>query len=166
MILDTLANAHLYCRLSKRIALALEFLAKPRTTELEPKQSGSKNSLLKPILNDDVYALVQRYRPQLRKDAFWEAHRTYVDVQCMIEGEELMGWAPLQAMGISKAYDAERDYVVLEPLRGGDHHAGQFFLMQSGMFAIFFPGDAHMPGVSPNDAINGEVKKIVVKVRA
>src|SRR5262245_33957688 len=97
MILDTLANAHLYHSLGKRITMALEFLSKPHTAELEPKQSGSKHSLLKPIFHDDVYALVQRYQPQLRKDAFWEAHRLYLDVQCVIEGEEMMGWAPLRA---------------------------------------------------------------------
>jgi biofilm protein TabA len=172
LILDTLANAHRYHALGKGIARALEYLAKPETARLEPKQPGAQNSLVRPIVGDDVYALVQRYRPQLRHKAFWEAHRKYIDVQCVFEGEETMGWAPLETMGVSKPYDAERDYVVLEPLRGtrdGDpHHTHdhqQFFTLRQGMFAIFFPSDAHMPGLAPNDELAGEVKKIVVKVR-
>jgi biofilm protein TabA len=176
VILDTLANAHRYHSLGKGIVRALEYLAKAETARLEPKQTGAQNSLVRPIVGDDVYALVQRSRPQLRHKAFWEAHRKYIDVQCVFEGEEMMGWAPLETMGVSKPYDEERDYVVLESLQGtrdgdngrgavGDPRREQFFTVSKGMFAIFFPSDAHMPGIAPNDNLAHEVKKIVVKVR-
>ncbi len=169
MILDSLANASRYAALGPRIARALEFLAKPETARLEPKQPGSQNSLVKPVVGDDVFALVQRYKPKLRREAFWEAHRNYIDVQCMFEGAEMMGWAPLETMGVKQAYDADRDYAVLEPIQGQNDDrpdaAERFFTVRRGMFAIFFPTDAHMPGVSPDDGLAAEVKKIVVKVR-
>jgi YhcH/YjgK/YiaL family protein len=165
MILDTLDNAHCYRSLGKGISRALEYLGKPSTARLEPNQPGAQNSLVRPIDGEDVYALVQRYRPHLRQNAFWEAHQKYIDVQCVFEGVETMGWAPIEAMGVSKPYDADRDYVVLEPLRSGSGYGEQFFSVGKGMFAIFFPSDAHMPGLAPNDQPGEEVKKIVVKVR-
>jgi YhcH/YjgK/YiaL family protein len=166
MILDTLANAQRYHALGKSIARALDYLCKPSTARLEPNQPGAQNSLVRPIVGEDVYALVQRYRPHMRQNGFWEAHQKYIDVQCVFEGTETMGWAPLESMGVSKPYDADRDYVVLEPLRGGNGHGEQFFTLSKGMFAIFFPTDAHMPGLAPNDELAVDVKKVVVKVRA
>ena len=168
MILDSLVNAPRYAALSPRISRALEFLAKPDTARLEPKQAGSQNSLIKPIVGDEIFALVQRYKPKLRRETFWEAHRNYIDVQCIFEGAEMMGWAPLEMMGVKQPYDAERDYAVLEPIFGGGNGLGgpeQFFTVRRGMFAIFFPTDAHMPGLAPDDTLADEVKKIVVKVR-
>lgn len=168
MILDSLANAHRYDVLGKRIVRALEYLSRPETARLEPKQSGAQNSLMKPIIGDEIFALIQRYKPKLKREAFWEAHRNYIDVQCVFEGAEMMGWAPLEAMGVKQPYDAERDYAVLEPIFGGGNGAGgpeQFFTVRRGMFAIFFPTDAHMPGLAPDDILADEVKKVVVKVR-
>jgi YhcH/YjgK/YiaL family protein len=168
MILDSLANAHRYAALGTRIVRALEYLAKPETARLEPRQSGAQNSLMKPIVGDEIFALIQRYKPKMKREAFWEAHRNYIDVQCVFEGAEMMGWAPLELMGIRQAYDAERDYAVLEPIFGGNESGGaeQFFTVRRGMFAIFFPTDAHMPGLAPDDALADDVKKVVVKVRA
>lgn len=165
MILDSLANASRYAALGPRIARAFEFLARPETARLEPRQPGSQNSLVKPIVGDDIFALVQRYKPKLRREAFWEAHRNYIDVQCMIEGTELMGWAPIELMGVKQPYDAERDFAVFEPQRGGEEHGSQFLTVKPGHFAVFFPHDVHMPGVAVDDAQSGEIKKIVVKVR-
>ncbi len=165
MILDSLHNTHRYSALGKRIACALEYLARPETARLEPRQQGAQNSLLKPIVGDDVFALVQRYRPKLKRESFWEAHRNYIDVQCVFEGAETMGWAPLETMGIRQPYDAERDYAVLEPIFSAGESKEQFFTVRHGMFAIFYPTDAHMPGLAPDDQLADEVKKIVVKVR-
>ncbi|HVP73365.1 MAG TPA: YhcH/YjgK/YiaL family protein [Phycisphaerales bacterium] len=165
MILDSLANASRYAALGKRIGRALDYLAKPETARLEPKQPGAQNSLMKPIIGDEIFALVQRYKPKMRREAFWEAHRSYIDVQCIFEGAELMGWAPLEMMGVKQPYDAERDYAVLEPIFGGAESPEQFFTVRRGMFAIFFPTDAHMPGIAPDDDLADEVKKIVIKVR-
>lgn len=173
MILDSLANADRYRALGKRIAMAFDFLARPETARLEPKQTGAQNSKMRPILGDEVFALIQRYKPKLKHEAFWEAHRNYIDIQCMFEGAETMGWGPLESMGVRKPYDPERDYIVLEPMRGGavgaaagnEDVAVEYFTLRPDHFAIFFPSDAHMPGLAPSDQAAEEVKKIVVKVR-
>lgn len=40
---------------------------------------------------------------------------------------------------------------------------GDYFMMEEGVFAVFFPEDVHMPGISASD--NTNVKKVVVKVK-
>lgn len=165
MILDSLANASAYAALGTGVARALEFLSRPETARLEPRSPGAQNSLVKPIEGDNVFALVQRYRPRPRRELFWEAHRKYLDVQCLFHGAETMGWAPLQVMGVKQPYDEERDFTVLEPLHGGAERHALFFAVQTGMFTVFFPQDAHMPGIATGDEPNAEIKKIVVKVR-
>lgn len=161
MILDHLDHRASYARLGRRISQAMDFLRDPATLKLEPPALGPENRLRMMIDGDDVFALVQRYRTKPPVDAFWEAHRKYIDVQCVIEGVERMGCVNLDAMRVVKAHDADQDFAVLEPV---NPHAANFIKVQAGSFAIFFPHDVHMPGL-----IAGvqpiEVKKIVVKVR-
>jgi len=35
------------------------------------------------------------YQTKPREQGIWEAHRKYIDVQYMIQGSELMGWASI-----------------------------------------------------------------------
>ena len=158
--MDALGNATMYGGLGPGIARALQFLNDPQTRALEPSGFGAENSLRQAIEGEEIFALIQRYRTRPPRDAFWEAHRKYVDVQCVVEGVECMGHAPIGAMITAKPYDADRDLTVLEP----DAHTPCNFINVKAMhFTVFFPHDAHMPGLMAN-GVAAEVKKIVVKV--
>jgi YhcH/YjgK/YiaL family protein len=162
MVIDTLDNADGYCSLHPGIALALEFLRRPETARLEPLAWGPENSLRHEIDGSRVFALIQRYQTKRVEETFWEAHRKHIDVQCVLEGTETMGWAPLSMMKVTQPYDAEKDYAKLDPQQAG---AANFLTVAAGMFAVFMPNDAHMPGLTA--PLGGEarpVKKIVVKV--
>lgn len=163
MVLDALAHADAYFGLGPRIAAALEFLSRPDTGALEPAAHGAANSLRIDIQGDDVFALVQRYHTKSPAEAFWECHRKYIDVQCVIEGSEMMRYAPLEAMKIIKPYDEAKDFTVVQPCYAS--LAVHEIRVEAGMFAIFMPQDAHMPGLHAN-GVSSLVKKIVVKVRA
>jgi biofilm protein TabA len=161
MIVDALANWERYRALNPRFAAAFEFLSKAGSQALEPAEHGSQNSLRVPIQGDAVFALVQRYRPKAMEDAFWEAHRRFIDVQFVVQGAELMLWAPLASMTTVNAYDEVRDFTKLAP--SGCDETSRSLRVAAGMFAIFMPDDAHAPGIAIDDA-TGDVKKIVVKV--
>lgn len=161
MILDVLSNWERYRCLNPRFAAAFEFLSRPESLKLEPAEHGSQNSLRVPIQGDAVFALVQRYQPKAIKGAFWEAHRKYIDVQYVVEGAELMLWAPLASMTIMNAYDDARDFTRLAPKACDE--TSRSLCVAAGMFTIFLPDDAHAPGLAIDGAA-GEVKKIVVKV--
>jgi YhcH/YjgK/YiaL family protein len=159
MILDSISNAHLYRGQSPGIACALDFLRSTEAQRLEPPAPGTENSLRHELRGDDVFALVQRYRLKHWRDAAWEAHRRYIDVQHVVEGVEAMGFAPLSLMR-EAPYDAAKDLVKLEVRKPGFC----IIAVPAGHFAIFMPHDAHAPGIEYRGSAL-DVKKIVVKVR-
>src|SRR5690606_30197605 len=106
----------------------------------------------------EVFALVQSYSTKPADAAAWEAHRKYIDIQCIVEGVERLGYGPVDAMAVTRPYEEESDYLLL------DGAAGQYARAAAGTFLIFHPHDAHSPGVAIDD-VPATVKKIVVKVR-
>ena len=148
MILDTLEHAELYFKLHPRFEEAFKFLRRPDLAGLD--------AAAHPIDKKEVYALIQKNPGKAKKDARLEAHRAYIDIQFLIAGSEQSGWKPREACGdVAQAYDGERDIEFFSDPPQTDLH------LKPGMFAIFFPGDAHAPMVS-----EGVVHKCVVKVKA
>ena len=147
MIVDKIENASQYYALGEKIAAALKYL---ETQDLSQVESGKY-----PIMGDEVFALVQEYESKPMDQGFWEVHRKYIDVQYIVRGLEQIGYAKLKSSRASEEYDDAKDYQVLE----GD---GDFLRLSSGMFAILWPWDAHMPGMAVYTPLS--VKKVVVKV--
>ena len=48
------------------------------------------------IDGDKLYAMVNEYTTEPKEKRRAEAHRKYVDVQCLVQGEEIIGYAPLR----------------------------------------------------------------------
>ncbi len=146
MVRDTLSNAALYLPLDAGIARALRFLADGGHRALVPDERHD--------LGDGVVATAEAFDTRRREDGTWEAHRKHIDVQCVIEGLELMGHAPIGALR-AQPYDETRDVLFAE----GD---GDFFHLSPGGFAIFWPADAHMPGMATGAP--APLRKVVIKV--
>ncbi len=148
VIYDTLKHAGQYRGLSKNLARALDYLT---GTELETVEAERVE-----IDGERVFALFQRYETKPENDRP-EAHRKYIDIQYLIEGEELIGVAPLAAMEREAEAAPERDIWFYEgetaklPLGGG-------------RFAVFFPQDAHAPCIAAGEC--RPVRKLVLKVAA
>jgi YhcH/YjgK/YiaL family protein len=148
MIIDKLENAHLYKNLGERISKSFEYI---RTTDLKTLPTGKYL-----IDGENIFALVSEYQTKLESEGKLEAHKKYIDVQYVIEGEELIGYVPLGNQQILNPYKEENDIVFFT----GDK---SFTKVTAGMFAIFFPEDVHMPGISSGKS--SSVKKLVIKVR-
>ena len=151
MIVDRLENMDCYKDLGPRIAVALQAL---RSGDFNHRPDGRYE--LPGVAGQDVYALVQSYPTKLHELGKWEAHHTYLDVQYVVEGIEVMGYAPLTNMRETVPYNAEKDVAF---------YAGQGDLVRirAGMVALFYPQDVHMPGLC--DGVPTPVKKIVIKIR-
>lgn len=85
-----------------------------------------------------------------------EAHRQYLDIQYIVKGQEVMGWAPLNTLTLSGEFDEDKDV---------GFYTGTFDLMRigEGYCYVAFPEDGHMPTRyvdAPND-----YTKIVVKLK-
>ena len=148
MIIDKIENAHLYKNISERVNKSFEYI---RITDLKNLPAGRY-----PIDGENIFALVSEYKTKPESEGKLEAHKKYIDVQFVIEGEELMGYSPLGRQQILKPYKEENDIVFYT----GDK---SFTKVSEGMFAIFFPEDVHMPGIASSKS--SSVKKIVIKVR-
>ena len=148
MILDKIENAKLYKGLNDRVDRALEYIGK---TDLINIEEGKYE-----IDGDNIYALVNVYNTKERSECYLEAHRKYIDVQFVVKGSELFGYSPLESQKPHAIYNEEKDFELFneEPV---------FIKFYSGMFAIFYPGDLHMPGIKSESP--AEVKKVVIKVR-
>lgn len=84
-----------------------------------------------------------------------EAHRKYMDIQYIVKGKEVMGWADLAACAPDTPFSEEKDI-------GMYTGPFEFFTINEGICYVAFPEDVHMPGRHldvPNDFV-----KIVVKL--
>lgn len=146
MIIDTVDNGSLYAGLGPRIARALAWV---RETDLAALAPGRHD-----IEADQVYALVSEYTTKLPDQGRWEAHRRYLDLQCLASGAESFGYAPAATLQAGE-YIPEKDITWL----AGE---GRFVRLEPGRFVIVWPADAHMPGMA--EGAPAPVKKVVVKI--
>lgn len=89
-----------------------------------------------------------------REMARLEAHRKYIDIQLVLEGDETMGWKPLvDCVDAVSEHSAEKD------IRFFRDAPASWIAVPPGHFCIFFPEDAHAPLVG-----TGALHKVIFKV--
>jgi YhcH/YjgK/YiaL family protein len=148
MIIDKIENADLYKNLGERIKKSFDYIKKTDLKNLRPGRYD--------IDGDNIFALISEYQTKAELEGKLEAHKKYIDVQYLIEGEELMGYAPLGNQQTLEAYKEENDIIFYKGEK-------VFVKVTKGMFAIFFPEDVHMPGIQVRK--KSLVKKLVIKVK-
>jgi YhcH/YjgK/YiaL family protein len=110
------------------------------------------------IDGNNVYAPVSEYITKNEEEARYEAHIKYIDIQYVIRGKELIGIAPLsEKKEILEPYNETNDIMFLSVNQIKNYKA------TPDRFFIFFPDDAHRPGLK--DGENSPVRKVVVKVK-
>jgi biofilm protein TabA len=149
VILDSLANIRLYETLHPAFPAAFAWLA-----SFDPATPDGRHTL------DDhgTVAIVQRYRTAPASEKKWETHRVHGDIQVLFSGEERIGYQPREGLETKIPYDGAKDAEFYHPPA-----APSSISFPAGMFAVFFPGDAHQPGVMSVTPL--EVLKVVVKFR-
>lgn len=105
-----------------------------------------------------VFAIVQRYETAMTDAPKFECHRTYIDIQFLVSGEEVIAWAPVEQMNISEPYDSDKD-ICFGTLAGSTWTP---VLLRAGQAAVLYPEDAHAPKLAVD--LPSPVMKIVVKV--
>jgi biofilm protein TabA len=108
------------------------------------------------IDGDNVFGLVSEGPTKDYDKTAFESHLNYIDLQFVISGEENMGVAPLADVILDKPYNERNDIMFYT----GE---GKIYTVPQNNFLIFFPSDAHRPGITPGG--NKVVKKIVIKIR-
>ncbi len=111
------------------------------------------------IDGDNVYVMIQSYDTIPASDPQkMEAHEKYIDVQYVVNGEEVIGWALTNRLTETMAFDAAKD-VWLGTVPAADCTPVR---LSKGQAAVLYPTDAHAPRLAAGKP--GFVKKLVVKV--
>jgi len=146
MILDTLNNLEHYAKLHPLFPQVIAFL---RDTDLSALNTG-----IHPIIEKQLFVIVEEAQGRTRAEAKLECHRKYIDIQLVLEGVDEMGWKPLAACQQPVSdYNEERD------IRFFNDAADSWISTPPNNFCIFFPQDAHAPLVS-----TGKIRKLIFKI--
>ncbi|MFL0268636.1 YhcH/YjgK/YiaL family protein [Candidatus Clostridium radicumherbarum] len=148
LIFANIKDVQRYENLNINFIKAFKFLNREGLNELLPGKYE--------IDGDHVYALVQEYETKELDNVKYEAHQKYIDIQYMVYGQEMVGYCNIDNLTTSTPYNRESDYILLD----GD---GEMLLLRSKEFFVFFPEDAHLPGIKAAEKL--KVKKVVIKVR-
>ena len=154
MIFDKLKNASCYAGLSDNFRTAIEFMLSRDFTDAP---AGKYE-----IDGKNVYATISDQPAMPAEKEKYECHRNYADIQLVLTGGERMFYTEMGCCENFTEYNDVKDIVFCTAEKGVD------LQFKSGDFAIFFPQDAHMPGVCHPDLIGKEdviTKKLVIKVK-
>ena len=129
MIMDSISHADLYVSLHKELKSAFDFLK-----SLEMGQIDGKYELD----GERLYVTIATLQPSPLEGRDLEAHRNYIDLHYILEGEELVEYADIQYLERKTNYDKEKDVCFLSG-------AGSILHCRPGDFYIVYPQDAHKP---------------------
>lgn len=129
---------------------AVEFMKRP---DLATMAVGTY-----PIVGKDVFATISEYVPKDLDKSLWEAHRNYADIQAVITGTEKIGLSDPAKLKEVHPYKAANDAANYEG-------PGKYYTAKPGNFFIFFPGQAHRPGLKVHPGDTEHVRKLVIKMR-
>jgi len=146
MILSNCSQSSRYAALHPLFPRVFEFI---RDTDLYALAPGRY-----PIVGEDLFAIVEHVPGRTREMARLEAHRRYIDIQLVLDGDEQMGWKPL-----ADCYNPVSEHSVEKDIRFFHDAPASWIPVPPDHFCIFFPEDAHAPLVA-----NGEVRKVIFKI--
>lgn len=147
MIIDSIQNFKIYSVLNNHFLTAFKCLYENDYSVMPAGRYETDD--------DKVYILVQDYVGKPKEKGCWEAHKRYIDIHYIVEGEEYVGYSHIQNHNIIQYID-EKDKYVTE----GD---GDYIKLKRCNFVIFYPQDAHMTGISTGEP--QQIKKVVIKVQ-
>ncbi len=133
MVIDRLEHAEQYASLGKGIAVALAFFQRYQ-------DDGTDLPALTVLKADEIFVNGVNYQTAANQAPLMEAHRRFVDVMYVLEGEERIYYKPFsEVTNISMPYDAEKECALAR--LDADAATIRF---SAGQFLIFFPQDGHL----------------------
>lgn len=147
MIFDKISNFKRYSSMFPEI---YKYITTVDITNLE---------LGKHVINENLFVLVNEYQSNQPINRIFENHHKYIDIQLVASGIERIEYTNANTLKLSKSYDNENDYELYEV-----NEPVNSINLESNNFCIFFPGEAHQPGLAVEN-VSVFVKKFVFKVK-
>lgn len=136
--------------LTEKIAIALAFL---RDNDLTSFANGSVE-----IVPGVIKANFMSYDTVAPAEVAFETHNRYMDIQCMIEGQEIIGVADRATLSEKTPYNEQKDITFYHD----PDAAYSQVLLAAGTLVTLMPDEAHKPKI----AVSGPetIKKVVIKI--
>ena len=148
MIFDSIENLDKYKGFHSGLDKAFDFMEKNDLASLEQGMHE--------IEGRDIFVISAMATGKAVEDGRLEAHEKYIDIQICLDGVDRIGWRPVsECKEIDSPYDSERDIMFFK------ERPDTLLNVRKGLFAVFFPEDAHAPEVG-----EGTLHKIIFKVKA
>ncbi len=146
MILANLSQAERYTPLDPLFARAFDYIRNNDLNALAPGRYAIEDEML--------FVIIEHAQGKPVEHAKLEAHKKYIDIQLVLDGDERMGWKPLaDCMNPISEHNMEKD------IRFFHDAPASWVSVPPDHFCIFFPEDAHAPLVG-----NGPIRKAIFKV--
>ncbi len=129
MIYAKNADALAYRGIHPNLDLALEHITPEFLAALRDNQRVE-------LKGDLVYCTRFTYETIPQEESFFEAHRRYLDIHIMVEGEERVDMNRPEDLKLTDAQDGNDFYAY----QGESWHST---VLKPGEFLVVFPGDAH-----------------------
>lgn len=145
MFLDRLTQAQHYAAYHPGFRQAFAFLAEEGVCRLAPGRHT--------VEGERLYVVIVQAEGRGKEQARLETHRRYIDIQLTLSGVEEIGWRAAAHLEPLAEYSGEQD------VQFYSDRPEVWLSVPAGVFAVFFPHDAHAPlaGLGP-------VHKAVAKV--
>ena len=148
MILDNLENASAYFECVPQFEQFMKFF--------------NENDLLNMpacklrLAGDELIVNIVDFAGKAEQNCRMEAHNEYIHIQIPMNADETMGWkSAADCREVTTEYNEQKDVEFY-----GDK-ATAMLNVQAGQFAVFFPEDAHQPGIAEGKSY----RKIIVKIK-
>jgi len=150
MIVTTLKALPRYKALGANLAKAIDWLGAGGWDKLPDGKHEIDGST--------VYALVSHYESKSLADARYETHRDYIDIQLLVSGKEIVQARAPDGLAVTEPWKPDIEFYAT-PTPGTDNE----LFLAPGIAMVFFPEDAHRPGIAAG-GISKPIHKVVVKV--
>jgi len=148
MITAALTDLPFYKSLSPNLATAIDYVLHTDFAGMAPGRYE--------VAGEAVFAIINEYATKPAAECEPESHRRYIDIQVMLEGTEIFGYAPLLDHQPSTGFLPDNDVAFYAPARL------DYITLCPGRFIVFFPSDIHQPELFTDRP--RPVKKLVMKV--
>ncbi|MFC2646899.1 MAG: DUF386 domain-containing protein [Coriobacteriaceae bacterium] len=153
MIYDGMSALERYRGLYKGLDILIDWL---RQNDYKTLDLGKHE-----ILGDKVFVNVQNPKTRTYKNAHYEVHHRYLDLQIDVEGNEAF-YITSGPVDPIEPFNEEKDKQYVDAAKdNGDETYGT---LEKDHFAIFVPGEPHMPNVVCVTAEPITIKKICFKI--
>lgn len=147
MIFGNIKNLNEYTFLTETVKECFSYAKEQKLVEFE----NGKHE----IDGERLFVNIVEYTTKNPEERFWEAHKRYLDVHLMLDGEEQIDLNFLSNMDVKEFVEAD-DFV---PMDGKKNSS---VILRNGDFLICYPQDGHRTAVMVSEPKT--IKKAIFKV--